>query len=386
MKTFSLRWTASDAPISWQPQSTKPNSARTCEKATLVSRSSSNRSHTAPPWKPSRERWKTPVVKKCCANESPMPVSASPLSWLCDGLEAELVAGLGEWQLGADVEAFLEAEVAAVALLVERALEAVDAAEDHHFLELRNANAHRVARFIVVRTHGAQIERIGFAVRRSSRRHRHTLGRSPSPQLPSQHGPPSGEPIHSPSDCISGPIIDRRPMPHHLAARHRHFFRLDSAPGCPGGAYNSSGSPALIGDLLQRTNPTVVEQAAALGRSRPGAMGDVALAECVVPRRVFGCGMRGSPRCGTIADAAALAEVACSRLRLADEPTTVLPARVGFGAATSCLASVGGTNAFGAADRSLLRRVRSGSDWRAGLRAAGDACVGRQPVLRRTAC
>src|SRR5262249_49593703 len=65
---------------------------------------------------------------------------------------AELIAEIGVRKFGADVDAFLEAEIAAVAILVERAFETVDTAEDHHFLELGHTDADLMARFIVART------------------------------------------------------------------------------------------------------------------------------------------------------------------------------------------------------------------------------------------
>src|SRR5262249_49319299 len=66
-----------------------------------------------------------------------------------DGPITVLVAQLGVGDFGADVEAFVEAEVAGVAAAVVGAFEALHAAEAHHFLPLRPANLHDVARFVV---------------------------------------------------------------------------------------------------------------------------------------------------------------------------------------------------------------------------------------------
>ena len=66
-----------------------------------------------------------------------------------DGSVADLVAGVGERHLEAGVETFVEAEVAAVARLIVRALETLHAAEDGELLPLRQADANRVARLVV---------------------------------------------------------------------------------------------------------------------------------------------------------------------------------------------------------------------------------------------
>src|SRR5450432_4178199 len=68
---------------------------------------------------------------------------------------AKLITPVDERHLRADVDAFLEAEVAAVAvraareILIVRSFEAVDACQDHHFLESRHTDANRVARLVV---------------------------------------------------------------------------------------------------------------------------------------------------------------------------------------------------------------------------------------------
>jgi len=62
---------------------------------------------------------------------------------------AELVAHEGIGHFGADVEAFVEAEVSTIAIEVVRSFEALGTAEDHDFLPLRPADLHDVARLVV---------------------------------------------------------------------------------------------------------------------------------------------------------------------------------------------------------------------------------------------
>src|SRR5258706_4299235 len=81
------------------------------------------------------------------------------LSWR--GAVAELVADRTVRNFRADVEAFVEAEVAAVAFAVVRAFEALDAAEEDDFLPLGPANLHNVTRLIVA---GTDAEDVFFAV------------------------------------------------------------------------------------------------------------------------------------------------------------------------------------------------------------------------------
>ncbi len=74
---------------------------------------------------------------------------------------AELVADRAVRHFGTDVEAFIEAEVAAVALAIVRAFEALDAAKEDDFLPLGPADLHDVTRLIIA---GADAEDVFFAV------------------------------------------------------------------------------------------------------------------------------------------------------------------------------------------------------------------------------
>ena len=90
---------------------------------------------------------------------------------------AELVAEQSVRNFGADVEAFVEAEVAAVAFAVVGTFEALDAAEEDDFLPLGPADFDDVARFIitwadaesVVAAFAVGAVATGFAARRAAR-------------------------------------------------------------------------------------------------------------------------------------------------------------------------------------------------------------------------
>jgi hypothetical protein len=77
------------------------------------------------------------------------------------GAVTELIAESAVRNLGTDIEAFVEAEVAAVAFAIVRTFEALDAAERDDFLPLGPADLNDMARLVIA---GADAEDIFLAV------------------------------------------------------------------------------------------------------------------------------------------------------------------------------------------------------------------------------
>ena len=108
-----------------------------------------------------------------------------------DGAIAELVAHRCEGQLEAGVEAFVETEVAAVAILIVRAFESLHAAEDRQFLPLWNSDADRAARFLVARADPIDVAVAITAFVRAAAAGLTQPSPQPQPQPGSQPQPPS---------------------------------------------------------------------------------------------------------------------------------------------------------------------------------------------------